>query len=348
MNVPSVVDRQLRFGFRDPERRYAEVSLDCDDAIPGRRRFRRTSTGWVLRMRAPDVGRLEYRLMLTARDGSVEVVCDPANPERVRTAFGERSVALLPGYAPPVWMHRDVPPGDTEYLEHHDSDIGTLPMTIWSPAGLAGGDTAPLLVVHDGPEYVELSALTSYAAAMVDARTLPPFRMALMHPVKRDEWYAANPDYIRTELAALETVGAAFRISGPWVAMGASLGGLTALLLALAAPARFGGFLAQSGSFFRADLDSQEEGYPSFARVVGAVRRIEDAEPTGHRLQVAMTCGVLEENYANNLEMFAALLRLGHDVRFFDVRDLHNYTAWRDSLDPALTELLRSVWGTQG
>jgi enterochelin esterase-like enzyme len=348
MNVPSVVDRQLRFGLRDPERRYAEVSLDCDDAIPGRRRFRRTSTGWALRLRAPDVGRLEYRLILTAHDGSVEVVCDPANPERVRTAFGERSVAMLPGYAPPAWLHRDAPPGDAEYLEHHDDDIGTLPMTVWSPAGLAGSDAAPLLVVHDGPEYVELSALTSYAAAMVEARTLPRFRMALMHPVKRDEWYAANPDYIRAELAALETVGATFPVRGPRVAMGASLGGLTALLLTLAAPAQFHGLLAQSGSFFRADLDSQEEGYPSFARVVGAVRRIEGAEPTGQRLQVAMTCGVLEENYANNLEMFAALLRLGHEVRFFDVRDLHNYTAWRDSLDPALTDLLRSVWGTQG
>jgi hypothetical protein len=30
------------------------------------------------------------------------------------------------------------------------------------------------------------------------------------------------------------------------------------------------------------------------------------------------------------------------------VHDLHNYTAWRDSLDPALTDLLRSVWGAQG
>jgi enterochelin esterase-like enzyme len=348
MNVPSVVDRQLRFGFRDAERRYAEVSLDCDDAIPGRRRFRRTSAGWALRLRAPDLARLEYRLMLTARDGSVEVVCDPANPERVRTAFGERSVALLPGYAPPAWLHRDAPSGDTDYLEHHDADIGTLPITVWSPAGLAGGDPAPLLVVHDGPEYVELAGLTSYAAAMVDARTLPPFRMALMHPVRRDEWYAANPDYIRAELDALDTVGATVPVSGPLVAMGASLGGLTALLLGLAAPARFGGLLAQSGSFFRADLDSQEAGYPSFARVVDAVRRIEGAEPTGEHLRVAMTCGVLEENYANNLEMFAALLRLGHEVRFFDVRDLHNYTAWRDSLDPALTDLLRSVWGTQG
>jgi enterochelin esterase-like enzyme len=348
MSIPSVVDGRLRFGFRDAERRYARVSLDCDDAITGRRRFRRTSAGWGLAIPAPQVSRLEYRLLLTARDGSVEVVCDPDNPERVRTAFGERSVVLLPGYSPPAWLHSAPPQGRATELAHSDPIIGTLGMTVWSPAGLADGDPAPLLVVHDGPEYAELAGLTTYAASRVDEQVLPAFRLALMRPVERDEWYSANPDYVRAELGALETIGTSFPLTGPRVAMGASLGGLTALLLALAAPGQFGGVLTQSGSFFRADLDAQEEGYPSFRRVVEAVQGIEAGDPTEHPLRVAMTCGLLEENYANNVAMAAALTRLGHDVRFFDVRDLHNYTAWRDSLDVALTGLLRSVWRTQG
>jgi enterochelin esterase-like enzyme len=348
MNIPSVVDGRLRFGFRDAERRYARVALDCDEAITGRRRFRRTSAGWGLAIPAPEVSRLEYRLLLTARDGSVEVVCDPDNPERVRTAFGERSVVLLPGYSPPAWLYSDPPAGQVAELEHDDPTVGTLPMTVWSPAGLGDADPGPLLVVHDGPEYAELAALTTYAATRVDEQVLPAFRLALMRPVERDEWYAANPAYIRAELAALETIGKSFALTGPRVAMGASLGGLTALLLALAAPGDFGGVLTQSGSFFRADLDAQEEGYPSFSRVVEAVQEIEAGDTTDHPLQVAMTCGVLEENYANNLEVAAVLTRLGHDVSFFDVPDLHNYTAWRDSLDLALTGVLRSVWGTQG
>jgi enterochelin esterase family protein len=348
MKVPSVVGQQLRFALPDAERSYVRVSLDCDDAVPGRRRFRRTSTGWTLALQVPDLTRLEYRFVLAGRDGSMDVVCDSANPERVKTAFGERSVVLLPGYAPPAWLHSDAPTGSTADLEHHDRDLGTLPIRIWSPAGLAPADPAPLLVVHDGPEYVELAALSTYAAAMVEEQTLPPFRLALMQPVERDEWYAANHDYIRAELAAVETIGASFALSGPKVAMGASLGGLTAVLLALAGASEFAGVLAQSGSFFRADLDSQEEGYASFQRVVRAVREIDDAGPTGHPLQVAMTCGVLEENYANNLKMSATLTRLGHEVRFVGVPDLHNYTAWRDSLHPALTELLRSVWGAKG
>lgn len=348
MNVPSVVERQLLFQFADAERRYARVSLDCDDAIAGRRRFRRTLTGWALAIPRPDVSRLEYRLLLTAHDGSVEVVCDPDNPERVRTAFGERSVALLPGYSPPSWLCSDAPAGSLTEVEHTDPVIGTLPMAVWSPAGLDNASPAPLLIVHDGPEYAGLSGLTTYAAAMVGQQMLRPFRLALMRPVERDEWYAGNRDYIRAELAALETIAESFALTGPRVAMGASLGGLSALLLALAGPTTFGGVLAQSGSFFQADLDSQERGYPGFSRVVAVVRDVAGGEPTDQCLRVAMTCGTLEENYANNLMMASVLTGLGHEVRFFDVRDLHNYTAWRDSLHPALTDVLRAVWGTQG
>jgi enterochelin esterase family protein len=56
----------------------------------------------------------------------------------------------------------------------------------------------------------------------------------------------------------------------------------------------------------------------------------------------------MEENFANNQAMAASLTSQGHDVRFRAVADLHNYTAWRDSLDPTVTKLLRSVWCAKG
>jgi enterochelin esterase-like enzyme len=48
---------------------------------------------------------------------------------------------------------------------------------------------------------------------------------------------------------------------------------------------------------------------------------------------------------ANNRDMAAALRRAGHTVELTEVADLHNYTAWRDALDPGLTHVLRTVWG---
>ncbi|MFL6175114.1 MAG: hypothetical protein ACJ715_00570, partial [Ornithinibacter sp.] len=59
-----------------------------------------------------------------------------------------------------------------------------------------------------------------------------------------------------------------------------------------------------------------------------------------------MTCGTLEENLANNRIMARALAAQGYDVTLREVRDVHNYTAWRDALDPGLTEVLRRVWSS--
>ena len=52
-----------------------------------------------------------------------------------------------------------------------------------------------------------------------------------------------------------------------------------------------------------------------------------------------LTCGAAEENIHNNRAMAAALGEQLHEVR-----DLHNYTAWRDALHPHLTELLQELW----
>ena len=55
---------------------------------------------------APAAWRLEYRLELRHPDGGVETVCDPANPQRVGGAFGDKSVLLRPDYRAPAWLDR--------------------------------------------------------------------------------------------------------------------------------------------------------------------------------------------------------------------------------------------------
>ncbi len=59
---------------------------------------------------------------------------------------------------------------------------------------------------------------------------------------------------------------------------------------------------------------------------------------------VVMTCGTAEENLANNRQMAATLTKQGYTARLVEVPDAHNYVAWRDAFDPALTELLRATW----
>lgn len=347
--VPSVIEQQLVFTLPDPGRDFVHVALECDDAIAGHRRFRRTATGWMLAVPRPDLARLEYRLVVTTRGGVTDVVCDPGNPERVQTAFGERSVALMPGYQRPGWLDVEHGPGERHEREYPDARLeAPIPITVWHPEGLPASEPAPLLVVNDGPEYADLAGLVDYAAAMIADSTLPPFRVALMQPVFRDEWYAGNPDYIGVVLDAVDDIRADFATRDGVVAVGASLGGLCALLLALSGEGVFSGAFSQSGSFFDPGLDAQESSYPHFERVAGAVALIRAEASAVAPLLVGLTCGALEENRANNVAMRDALTAAGHTVDYRDVPDLHNYTAWRDSLHPALTDLLRAAWDGQG
>jgi hypothetical protein len=59
---------------------------------------------------------------------------------------------------------------------------------------------------------------------------------------------------------------------------------------------------------------------------------------------VTLTCGVVEENLANNQQMAAALLAQGYTSRLAVRPDAHNYVGWRDAFDPALLDLLATVW----
>jgi enterochelin esterase-like enzyme len=348
MAAPSVIEHQLVFTLQDPGQQWIQVTLDCDDAIAGRRSFRRSASGWALAIPRPDLDRIEYRLLVNDGSGVTKVICDSENPELTPTVFGERSVGLMPGYQRPAWMRRhDSPdPGTFTELAFKDEQIGELPIQVWAPSSLPAGQPAQLLVCHDGPEYARLASLPRYAAAMIADQTLPAFRLALMEPLDRDAWYAGNPDYVAAELKALDFIGESHPFLGSPVVMGASMGGLAALLVGFAARGQVAGVFSQSGSFFTPDLDPQEASYPYFTEVTQAVARIDRRKPS-HRLRIGMTCGLLEENLADNQRMARQLSALGHHVEFATVRDLHNYTAWRDSLDPTLTDLLRTVWSAR-
>jgi enterochelin esterase family protein len=133
------------------------------------------------------------------------------------------------------------------------------------------------------------------------------------------------------------------------VGVGTSLGGLAMLHAQRREPRAFAGLFLQSGSFFRPYHDRQESGFPRYRRivrftdrVVGSGRRSRGARPS------VLTCGRVEENLANNREMAAALRAQGYPVDLFEVPDAHNYTGWRDALDPHLTDLLRRVWPPEG
>jgi enterochelin esterase-like enzyme len=344
---PTVGVDAVTFRFPDPAHRLAGVRLVQDVRVPGDRlRFARTPAGWELTLPRPRVWRMEYRLELHHPNGAVEEVCDPANPRVAPGAFGDKSVLEFPDYRPPAWLAGRAAEGRTTELVVPSRYLrAEVRARLWAPADAGPGEPLPLLVAHDGPEYDALSGLTRYAGAMIAAGRLPRHRVALLAPGDRDEWYAANVSYARAlALAVLPALRREVEVAGEVVAMGASLGALAALHAQRRHAGLFGGLFLQSGSFFNRRLDPQERGFARFGRITRFVSDTKRRTLLTEPVPTTLTCGILEENLGNNREMADALRAQGYQVGLVELPDVHNYVAWRDALDPHLTDLLAEVW----
>jgi enterochelin esterase family protein len=295
---------------------------------------------WRVRLPRPPVDRLEYLYEIEDRHGKRTTITDPANARRSAGAFGEKSEARLPGYAPPAWLdwpaieHAVVP------FELTTTDLGRpLTGSVWQPASLSRRQAAPLLVVHDGPEYATLGSFTNYLGAAIAAGVLPRLRAVLLDPGDRNRWYAANRDYASALAAAVTSVAP----SSARIAVGLSLGGVAVLHAHRLFPALFDAMLLQSASFFTPALDPQERHFSGFEAVTRFVAGVHASDSDQRPVPAVLTCGRVEENLANNRSMAATLRRLGYQAELVEVRDAHNYTAWRDALHPHLTTLVSNL-----
>jgi enterochelin esterase family protein len=194
------------------------------------------------------------------------------------------------------------------------------------------GACGPLLLVHDGPEYARRGGL--YGA--LDR----PVRAALLAPVDRDETYSASAAYA----GALVDVVLPALGGGRPVGVGCSLGALALLHAQRRSPEAFAGLFLQSGSFFRRRTDPQERSFRRFdrvARFVGSVLH----EP-GTPIPVTITCGLDEQNLANNRAVAAALAAQGYDVELHEAPGGHDWPVWRRALRARLPALLERAWST--
>lgn len=350
---PEVLEETIRFSFPDPDRELRAVTLHQDLVrprggpafvlLPGR-------GGWVLHFPRLEVDRMEYKLELIHADGGSEWLCDPWNDKRVGGAFGDKSVIEFEGYAPPGWLERRAASGNIEPFEIKSRAArNRVHGLLWSAPGSAPDDELPLLIAHDGPEYASLSGITHLLEVMVAEGRLPPMRAALLAPPgDRNESYSASAAYARAfahdvlpRLSELAPTPHGRRMRA---GMGASLGALSMLHVHRLYPATFGALFLQSGSFFRQRFDKQEASFARFRRIARFAGQVLTAQDWAHPIPVTMTCGTVEENLANNTATSEALVRQGYDMSFVTNRDAHNYTGWRDTLDPHLIDLLAKAW----
>jgi enterochelin esterase family protein len=345
----TVEDGMVRFRLADPGHGLSAVRLWHDlDLPPHDRSLTRVEGGWELAVPIPPADRWEYLFEVCGAtpDGEhTACLLDPGNPRQVPGAFGPHSWLPLPGYREPTWLGLEPVASHRLDVAVTDTPVGAVDVPVWSPSDATPDEPLPVLFAHDGPEMDALAGLSRFVGVMVGNGRLPRMRLVLLAPGERNARYAANPRYAAA--LAEHVVPGVLRArptDRPPVLIGPSLGALAALHVEWTWPGTFGGLWLGSGSFFTAETDPQERGFPYWDRVTGFVDSVLGAGAAPTRARVVLGCGSVEENRHNNRVMARQLAGLGMDVTTAWVGDGHCFTCWRDLLDPSLVDLLNRAW----
>jgi enterochelin esterase family protein len=286
---------------------------------------------------------MEYKLLVESH-GEGRLVRDPLNVHVSQDPYGTNSVVYGDGYARPEWTEPD-PEARPGTLEDRSVDSaafgGVRPVQVYLPARMRVTRRYPLLVVHDGADYLSFAGLKTVLDNLIHRLEIPPMIAACVQSPDRSTEYMADPTHARFVvedlLPALEGNLPLQRDPASRGIVGASLGAVASLYTAWRYPNVFGRLLLQSGSFAFTDIGRTQRG-PMFEPVVRFVNAFR-ANPGRPSEKVFLSCGVYESLIYENRSMAPFLQRTGMDVRYVESRDGHNWENWRDRLREGLSWL---------
>ncbi len=297
---------------------------------------------WFLAIDVPEGSRLEYKLEVVMR-GEHRLVQDPLNPNLASDPYGVNSVVYGTGYQVPEWSLLDPEARPGEIVEHEivSHSLGTKNVQVYLPARFRRTRRYPLLVVHDGPDYVRYAALKTSLDNLIHRLEIPSMVVALIKSEDRLHEYADDPrhaDFLARDL--VPQLESAFPLVGKPSARalaGASFGAVASLAAAWRYQGFFDRLMLQSGSFAFTDIGPHDRGpvFDPVVRFVNAFRR----NPGKPAVHMYLSCGVYESLIYYNRSMVPLLERAGLDVKYSEAHDGHNWENWRDRLREGLSWL---------
>ncbi len=298
---------------------------------------------WYLVLDLPDESRIEYKIEVM-RDTSVESIEDPLNPNKAHDPFGANSVLYTRGYERPSWTLSDPDARTGTIVSRSDHSAALerdVDVSVYLPARLRANGRYPLLVVHDGGDYLDYSSIQTVLDNLIHRLDIAEIVVALTHPRQRLVEYAdhaAHATFIAEELVPqLERELPLLAEPSGRGLMGASFGGVAAFSVARRYPGMFGRLLLQSGSFAFSDIGSSERG-PLFAPAEAMINDFRE-NPVAFSQRVFVSCGVYESLIYENRSLVPVLQSTGMEIRYVEAHDGHNWENWRDRLRDGLSWL---------
>jgi enterochelin esterase-like enzyme len=343
--VPIVEGRHCTFLFRgEAEEVYlAQRIVGLPSRLP-MRRIAGTSL-WYVVLKVPKSSRINYQLEVV-RPEHVERFNDPLNPKLSHSPFGAISVCFSLGYTDPEWTFPDpnASPGElTDLVVPSRALERDCQVTLYQPAGFHRSASYPLLVMHDGGDFLQYAAAKAVLDNLIHRGEIPPLVTAFLHPKDRLVEYANSANHARfltsELLPQLETEYPLVHNRSGRILLGASFGAIASLSTAYRSPGTYGSLVLMSGSFVFADAGTDHGGGEVFDPVVKFVNHYRN-HPRRVAERLFVSCGLYEPLIIPNRSIVPIFESADMQVRYVEARDGHTWENWRDRLRDALTWVL--------
>jgi len=314
--------------------------------LPSSQAFKRMpgSDLWFFTFDLPRKSRVEYKLEIVSGDEH-RLIQDPLNPNLAADPYGANSVVHGEGYESPEWTRFDPDARPGELKEHRLAsqvfgDVRSV--SVYVPARFRQTRRYPLLIVHDGQDFLRFTELKCVLDNLIHRLEIPPVVVAMVDSTNRLTEYAddeRHADFLAKELLpVMEDTYPLLETPGGRGLVGASFGAVASLSAAWRHPGVFGNLLLLSGSFAFTDIGDHERG-PVFDPVVKFVNEFRK-NPGRPAERIYLTCGMYESLIYYNRSIVPLLQSTGMSVRFKEARDGHNWENWRDRLREGLAWLM--------
>ena len=304
----------------------------------------RGSDVWYATVELPAGARVEYRIAVRVH-GETSSMLDPCNDRVAYGPVGEASFVTLDDYVTPWWAEPDPTNsrGDLITLEVESTALQrAVATTLYVPEHLGRDESLPLLVLHDGSDFLRYSALSAVLDNLMHHRLMARCAVAAIDPGERLREYggdAAHATFVLTEL--VPALRGRLRLAAPPQGLllgGASFGAVASLATAMQAEGGAGGLLLQSASL-RASLPPEFPDSVAWEPVLALVNALRESAPHVTP-RIFQSYGAFEPLAESNRAMTPVLRRMADEVLTVASLDGHNWTSWRDRLGDGLVWLL--------
>ena len=280
----------------------------------------------------PDDVYFEYAFLSGNTGGTLRA--DPERSERADNPwYREVSAVYGPDYRREQYARPEpLPTGETGRVRLESRHLAqTRRLSIYTPRGFEG-QPLPVVYVQDGVAFYRYAKLHLILENLLRDALVRPAHLVFLEPVDRTKEYGFNDLYRKFVLEeALPEVEQMISATGERIALGASLGGLVSILLALDAPERFRSVVTFSGAFLGTPNDW--DFYTSKASwVLDELKRRERLP-----LRLYTEVGTLEWLTGVNREVGEVLRAKGYEHVFRERSAGHNWTSWKNGFREALT-----------